>query len=110
MQKKKGFKGEGFNPATAFISTTQPIKDEQGAPAIEGKPEGIEVGYTPNTDEPKTRRVNMLIRPSLFEDFKKVAHMKRTTPNDLMNRLIADYTEQEAQAIRDYNRMYPEGK
>jgi len=62
----------------------------------------------PNAPEQKTKRVNLLIKPSVFEDFKKVAHMKRRSFNDLYNMVIAEYIEREADAIRAYNKTFGE--
>jgi len=120
MQKKKGFRGDEFNPAAAFISNASQVKSEEATPYDDSTHNAKDahnahdapggVGYTPHMDETKTRRVNLLIRPSLFEDFRKVAHMKRTSTNDLLNRLIAECTEQEGAAIRDYNRLFKDAE
>lgn len=111
MQKRKGFKGDEYNPAAAFISGAEPEQSGKHTHNTQDaqdthKRARLEVGYTPNTAETKSKRVNLLIRPTLLEDFAKVAHMKRTSINDLLNRLIADCAEREAKAIRDYNRLF----
>ena len=48
----------------------------------------------------------MIIRPSLFKDFTKAAHMKRTSVNDLLNQLMAEYIEKEAETILQYNKTF----
>jgi len=121
MQKKKGFRGSEFNPAAAFISgagTSQQAGGTRGEDYTHNTEDTDNTDNTPkvrsedptpynaNMDETKSRRLNLLIRPTLLEEFSKVAHMNRTSMNDLINRLIADCTEKEAKAIRAYNRMY----
>ena len=43
--------------------------------------------------ERKTYRLNLLVRPSVHEKLSGIAYMKRTSLNDLINSIMADYAE-----------------
>ena len=58
--------------------------------------------------EKKTRRLNLLVRPSIYRQFEKVAAMKRTTPNDLINTLMLECVEREQETIAKYNEIFGE--
>ena len=104
---KKSFKD--INPATAFISSARQSSDTKSV---------YNTDNTDNTDnadnthsahkssETKSKRLNLLIRPTLLQNFTKAAHMKRTSVNDLLNKIIADYIEKEEDAIKLYNQTY----
>ena len=76
------------NPALSYIS--------------EGKPEPEQ--------ELKSKRLNLLIRPSVYADIEKIAAMKRVSTNDLINTVLDDYREREAVAIEKYNAAFGEGE
>ena len=106
---KKTFKD--FNPATAFISSAQSERDTSHTQYTSRTSNTGYTGNTPythkeNPAEHKTKRVNLVIQPSVFEDFTKIAHMKRRSFNDLFNKVIAEYIEREADTIRDYNKTF----
>ena len=81
-----------------------------------------DTSYTPNThytentlntkkgiaQEHKTKRVNLVIQPSVFEDFTKIAHMKRRSFNDLFNKVIKEYIAREENTILEYNKTFGE--
>lgn len=102
---KKTFKD--INPAMAFMSSAHPEKDTSHTPNTH---------YTENTlntkkgitQEHKTKRVNLVIQPSVFEDFTKIAHMKRRSFNDLFNKVITEYIKREANTILEYNKTFGE--
>lgn len=58
--------------------------------------------------ENKSKRLNLLVRPSIYRQFEKVAAMSRTTPNDLINRLMLECVEREQEAIAKYNEIFGE--
>ncbi len=98
---KKSFKN--INPANAFISSAQSSGDTN----ITDNTHNTCTEYkTHNTVETKSKRLNLIIRPSLFKDFTKAAHMKRTSVNDLLNQLMAEYIEKEAETILQYNKTF----
>jgi len=98
---------------TEDTTNTLYTEDAQNTPQTTDTGNTDDTEYTqgikkPNAPEQKTKRVNLLIKPSVFEDFKKVAHMKRRSFNDLYNMVIAEYIEREADAIRAYNKTFGE--
>ena len=62
------------------------------------------------TEERKSKRLNLLIKPSLFADVEKLAHMQRTSVNGLINDLLAAYAADHRDTIDEYNRICTEGK
>jgi hypothetical protein len=74
--------------------------------AARGKRAGA-AGHFPNDGkETKSKRLNLLLQPSVFEDVTKIAHMKRTSANDLINAILKDYAEREAETISKYNAVF----
>lgn len=93
---KKSFKTATAkdNPAVSYISApaTQPeIRSTTDASA-----------------ETKSKRVNLLLRPSVYRQIEKLAAMQRTSPNDLINTILASYAEQERDTIAKYNEIFGE--
>ena len=56
----------------------------------------------------KSKRLNLLLRPALLEDLKKIAAMERTSVNDLINTVLGEYAEREAEQIEKYNSVFGE--
>lgn len=50
--------------------------------------------------EIKSKRLNLLIQPSLLNDTKKIAHMNHISVNELILRVLKDYAEQEEQQVK----------
>ena len=93
---KKSFKTAAVkdNPAVSYIS----------APEVQP-----EIRYTAEAAaETKSKRVNLLLRPSVYRQIEKLAAMQRTSPNDLINTILASYAEQERDTIEKYNEIFGE--
>jgi predicted HicB family RNase H-like nuclease len=111
---KKGFtdKLEGNkNPALAFISTanTQYTDNNQqtdNAKKTEDERQADNKQQTEEKPERKSKRLNLLIRPSLLADLYKVATMKETSINDLICMIIDEYNQKEAASIKKYNEVF----
>lgn len=92
---KKTFKGTAETlktaPALSFIS-------EVSAPIIttEGK-------------ETKSKRLNLLIKPTLYRNIEKIATMERTSTNELINRVLEQYAREQAETIVKYDTTFNEG-
>lgn len=92
MAKKKDFTA-AFNPAEQFIS--MPAND---APQATTEPAQVETttappaGYKvdPRYIETKSRRVQMLIQPSLHDRIKARAKQERRSVNDMMHLLLEE--------------------
>lgn len=86
---KKTFK-QGDNPAMAYI-TPKEQETEQAQ-------------YTEN----KTRRINLIIQPTLHKDIKKLATMQRISLNELVIRVMRDYAEANTATIERYINVFGE--
>lgn len=95
---KKVFKIDE-NPALAFISGKgmQQIDNTYNAtPQIVSE------------NETKSKRLNLLLYPSLLENLKKIAAMQRTSVNDLINTVLGGYAEKEIAQIEHYDQTFEE--
>lgn len=90
---KKDFKG---NPAMSFISQ-ESIDKVDGKPAGNTSPTGTRkapAGYKPNPEfiETKSKRVQILVQPSLHREAKAVADKLGISLNDFIHRAIQEAT------------------
>ena len=90
---KKDFKAT--NPALEFI-TPQETQAPQDPPR--------QAAYT--AVETKSTRLNLVIKPSTAAAMRKIATMKQTSVNGLINLVLDDYARQEAAAIEQYNGIF----
>ena len=58
--------------------------------------------------EKKSKRVNLLVKPSIYEDLCKIATMKRTSVNNLINVIASEYATANADIIEKYNKSFGE--
>lgn len=88
----KDFKSE--NPAMAFISKKSQDMEEKHLKVDEEKPPK---GYKmdPKYVETKSKRVGILIQPSVFERLKEFAYEKRISVNEAINEAVRQYIETE---------------
>jgi hypothetical protein len=128
---KKSFKGA--NPALSFISGAEEAaeakeNEERAKVPARVVPEKQRFEDTDNTQdthitkakagrassvgrsktgrETKSKRVNLVLQPSIWENATKIAHMKRTTLNDVVNTLLREYTEREADEVQRYDDFF----
>ena len=91
---KKTFKGTVEHiktaPALSFIS-------EIGTPTAD---DGREI---------KSKRLNLLIKPTLYKNIEKVATMERISTNELINRVLEQYSKDKSELIAKYNETFSEG-
>lgn len=86
---KKTFKD---NPALQFISTAE--EEEQEAPTTAAKaPEGYKLN--PLYVETKTRRLQLVLQPSLFDRVKKEAKKSGLSVNEYVHRILDEATKRE---------------
>lgn len=95
MTAKKDFRRD---PATAFISSASkteekpPKKTQATAKAKAGKaPEGYKIN--PEFIETKSRRVQALIQPSVYEAVKEKAHTLGISTNEAINEAMRLWSE-----------------
>ena len=89
MAQKKSFKAE-LNPALQFISTPAQAPEER---RTEEAPEGYKVN--PLYVEKKTKRLQLLVQPSLYEKVKSRADAEGFSVNDYIHRLLDTATKGE---------------
>ena len=94
------------NPAMAFISTakeqedfalTQPTKEELEA-KLDPEPlnkvsNGVPMKKNPEFIETKSKRVQMLMQPSLYDAIKKEAKAKDISVNEMMHEILKNHVE-----------------
>ncbi|MBR6151476.1 MAG: hypothetical protein IKQ25_09365 [Lachnospiraceae bacterium] len=65
-------------------------------------------GNSPRMKERRTERLNLLVGPSAKADLHKIAHMKRTSANNLINHMIDKYIEDNQAVIEKYDAIFGE--
>ena len=86
--------GQQFNPAMQFISTapkTEPPKPVAPASGREPAPEGFRLN--PMYIEKKSRRLQLLLQPSIYDAVKRRAEGEGVSVNDLINTILEDATK-----------------
>lgn len=86
MAAKKTFIGQIENPAELFISTPQEPETRPAAPAK--APEGYKVN--PLYLETKSKRLQLLVQPSLLEKLRARAKAEGRSVNDLVHTILED--------------------
>lgn len=92
---KRDFKQS--NPALAFISSkseaVQAESKEEKLEAPAKAPEGYKLN--PLYVETKSKRVNLLMQPSIVERMRKTAQAKGLSLNEAINEAVKEYLERE---------------
>jgi hypothetical protein len=110
---KKFDLGNIENQAARFISG---VKKISGGDALDKTPGSPETGNTVKKNgrpkikdrEVKSKRINVLILPSIADKLKKVSAIKRTSVNDLINTYLNERLDQETDALRRFNEVFGE--
>ena len=68
-------------------------------PIINTSPAGI------NRTEPKTRRGNILLRPTTWVVIQKILRVTGGSFNNLVSTLLEDYAEQHAECLQKYEKI-----
>lgn len=91
MAKSKSFKAEmaqqPTNPAATYISAPPAAADER---------------------EYKTKRLNLMIKPTVHAKIEKIAAMQRRSVNELINTVLEAYAEDKAELVRKYDATFGE--
>lgn len=96
---KKNFKP--INPALQFISVPKPTFMDM----LE-QPEKTKKGRPVSKEETKSKRLNLLMFPSVCEDIAKIATMKRSSTNDLIHSILQEYIKDNQELIRRYEDVF----
>ena len=99
MAAKKSFKSE--NPAMQFIGqqgVVEPIPTEKPFPGRSIPPARQQDTPPPMKPNPlyietKSRRLNLLIQPSLHERIKDIAKGHGASVNDMIHQILQDYVD-----------------
>lgn len=96
MAKAKSFKSEmatqPINPAATYITTPS------APPAIAADDE----------HEFKSKRFNLLIKPSTHAAIEKIAAMKRESVNNLINKILEAYADDNKALVAKYDETFGE--
>lgn len=57
-------------------------------------------------EERKSKRLNLLLQPSVLEDIAKIAYMNQTSVNDLINSTLKALAAAEASTIQKYDTIF----
>ena len=93
---KKSF--TSANPAMAFISSVSeesPVTEEQAviAPIADNKIADVPMKRNPEYIETKSKRVQMLMQPSLHLALKQVASKQGISVNEAMHEILKQYVD-----------------
>lgn len=58
-----------------------------------------------NKKEAKTRRMNMLFRPTAYSELQKLAIIKQTSANNLMNTIVENVVDENAEVLEAYDKL-----
>ena len=96
MAAKKTFKN-AENPALQFISTPDVEAEEREITADESGAAPSLRGFTPKLDKPETksRRLQLLIKPSVYSAVKQIADASGLSVNEIINQILEDATRGE---------------
>ncbi|NCC64088.1 MAG: toxin-antitoxin system HicB family antitoxin [Spirochaetia bacterium] len=96
---KKNFKRD--NPAMDFI--TQHTEYTQGTHTEQAQPTQYE--YTAQA-ETKSKRLNLLIQPSLHENLVRISKINQVSLNELINQVLKDHEQKNQAAIAKYKKIW----
>lgn len=86
------------------MASKKSFKSEMAAASYITQPQGVEASQ--QEKESKSKRLNLLITPSLSVNLAKIATMNRTSVNDLINRVLAEYVEGQASTVKKYDDVF----
>lgn len=106
---KKNFNNM-VNPALQFMTVPDEDPGNGTGSQTEEKviPEftGSKRGRKPSNEETKTKRLNLLMFPSVCEDISKIAAMKRSSVNDLINTILQQYIADNQELVKKYDDVF----
>ena len=60
--------------------------------------------------ETKSKRLNLLIKPSTYDSLDKIAYARRESVNGIINGLIEKYIEENESDVSRYNTCFDDSK
>ncbi|WP_043923022.1 hypothetical protein [Leadbettera azotonutricia] len=108
MPKKR----TNINPADEFITRMASFnngedspRDEETLPMPKSTPPKTHPTRGKDGMEHKTKRLNLLIQPSLHEDIKKISVVKATNLNEIVNQALREYRDKEKRSLEKYEEI-----
>ena len=97
MASRKTFKESMENPAELFLSKPAITPAEAEAVAVQGTPAKAPEGYhiNPIYIENKSKRLQLLVKPSTVEKLKARATAEGTSVNDIVNTILEEALREE---------------
>lgn len=102
---KKNF-NDVSNPALQFM--TQPKEPATADQKEVSRATVTKRGRPTSKKETKTKRLNLLMFPSVYEDIGKIATMNRTSTNNLINTILQEYIDNHQELIEKYTDVFGE--
>lgn len=99
------------NPALQFMTTPQEepeVTPEQPEESELPEFHGLKRGRKPTGKETKSKRLNLLMFPSVCQDITKIAAMKRCSANELINAVLQQYIADNQELIKKYDDVFGE--
>jgi hypothetical protein len=93
MAQKKSFKADLTNPAMQFISTPAEEREVDTTTVTAPAPEGYKVN--PLYIETKSKRLQLLVQPSLLDKLKGRAKAEGRSVNDLVHSILEEALREE---------------
>ena len=96
---KKDFKRD--NPALAFIHA--PAEKEKETQQAQGTQH---IYHIDRENETRSKRLNLLLTPSLHANLTRIAQMERISLNELINGVLKAHEQQNQEAIAAYKKIW----
>ena len=93
MAQKKSFKADLTNPAMQFISTPAEEREVDPTTVTAPAPEGYKVN--PLYIETKSKRLQLLTKPSTAEKLRAKAQREGRSVNDIVNTILEEALREE---------------
>ena len=109
--KTEALRGQIAKGKTDKEDRAQVFKALIGNAEEPAKKEPVFVAHPKKSDyaaENKSKRLNLLVRPSVYDDIKRLANIDNTTPNNLINEALAAYCNQRKADIQKYYEYHKE--
>lgn len=86
------------NPAMKFLSQNNADTEVEELPKKRGP--------KPSNREKKSKPINLVLKPSVHEEFKKIAYMQQSSVNNLIGEIMEQYIKDHQEDIQKYNDMF----
>lgn len=63
-------------------------------------------GRPKSTEETKTQRLNLLVKPSTYDKIYKITYMRQDSINNIVNEFLEEYIKNNAGEIERYDSVF----